>query len=109
MGIKDELKNSDKKKKKVGIKEDLGSWTPHHTITGNKTLNSFIYIWSELILLAGGKVYFRVNGELNPVSTKKPLGDEFVKKETDGSGENLSPLKLQGWPKGWKTLIHGMK
>ena len=39
--IKDDLINSDKKKKKVRIKEDLGSWTPHHTFTGNKTLNSF--------------------------------------------------------------------
>ena len=57
----------------------------------------------------GGKVYFRVNGELNPVSAKKPLGNEFVKKETNESSEKLFLQKLQGWPKGWKTLIHGMK
>ena len=109
MGIIDDLIISDKRRRRSSSGKILESWTSHHTFTGNKTLYSFIYIWSELILLAGGKVYFRVNGELNPVSTKKPLGDEFVKKETDGSGENLSPLKLQGWPKGWKTLIHGMK
>ena len=51
--IKDDLINSDKKKKKVRIKEDFGSRTPHHTFIGNKSLNSF-YIWSELILLEGG-------------------------------------------------------
>ena len=38
----------------------------------------------------GGKVYFRVNGELNPVSAKKPLDDETVKKEPDEIDEELT-------------------
>ena len=87
MGIINDLINSDKRRRKSGSRKILKSWTSHHTFT----------------------VYFRVNGEMNPVSAKKPLGNESVKKETNESGEKLFPQKLQGWPKGWKTLIHGMK
>ena len=57
----------------------------------------------------GGKVYFRVNGELNPVSAKKPLDNEFVKEESNESGEKLTLQKLQEWLREWRTLTHGMK
>ena len=60
MGIKNNLKNSDKEEE-----EDLGNRTPHHTFTGSKTLHSF-YILIRANSFLGGKVYFRVDGELIP-------------------------------------------
>ena len=57
----------------------------------------------------GGKVYFRVNGELNPVSAKEPLDDETVKKESDEVGEELTLQSSQEWLREWRTLTPGMK
>ena len=59
VGIKNNLINSDKEE------EDLGNRTHHHTFTGNKNFKSLLYLIRANSFL-GGKVYFRVNGELIP-------------------------------------------
>ena len=57
----------------------------------------------------GGKAYFRVDREQDPVSVKDPSDNKVVRIETNESSEKLFLEAEEKWLKRWKTLIHGIK